>query len=101
MVSRVRGERRSHAARLQHRPQYHSARHSPGRNTGARKLVGMLLGLVGFGPAGPDPKRATFNSRTDNLERSSLWRTPLHKRRCLVPVSGIRRMLYLPEIHRA
>jgi putative SOS response-associated peptidase YedK len=48
----------------------------------------MRWGLVGFGSAGPDPKRATFNARSDNLERSSLWRTPLHKRRCLVPVSG-------------
>ena len=59
-----------------------------GRDTGARELVGMRWGLVGFGSAGPDPKRATFNARSDNLERSSLWRTPLHKRRCLVPVSG-------------
>jgi putative SOS response-associated peptidase YedK len=59
-----------------------------GRDTGARELVGMRWGLVRFGSAGPDPKRATFNARSDNLERSSLWRTPLHKRRCLVPVSG-------------
>lgn len=59
-----------------------------GRDTGARELVGMRWGLVGFGSAGPDPKRATFNARSDNLERSSLWRTPFHKRRCLVPVSG-------------
>ena len=59
-----------------------------GRDTGARELVGMRWGLVGFGSAGPDPKRSTFNARSDNLERSSLWRTPLHKRRCLVPVSG-------------
>jgi putative SOS response-associated peptidase YedK len=59
-----------------------------GRDTGARELVAMRWGLVGFGSAGPDPKRATFNARSDNLERSSLWRTPLHKRRCLVPVSG-------------
>jgi len=59
-----------------------------GRDTGVRELVGMRWGLVGFGSAGPDPKRSTFNARSDNLERSSLWRTPLHKRRCLVPVSG-------------
>jgi putative SOS response-associated peptidase YedK len=50
-----------------------------GRDPGARELVGMRWGLVGFGSAGPDPKRATFNARSDNLERSSLWRTPLHK----------------------
>jgi len=27
-----------------------------GRDTGARELVGMRCGLVGFGPAGPNPK---------------------------------------------
>jgi putative SOS response-associated peptidase YedK len=59
-----------------------------GRDTEARELVGMRWGLVGFGSAGPDAKRATFNARADNLDRSGLWRTPLHKRRCLVPVSG-------------
>jgi putative SOS response-associated peptidase YedK len=58
------------------------------RDTGARELTGMRWGLVGFGSTGPDPKRATFNARADNLERSGLWRAPLHKRRCLVPVSG-------------
>jgi putative SOS response-associated peptidase YedK len=41
----------------------------------------MRWGLVGFGSTGPDPKRATFNARADNLERSGLWRAPLHKRR--------------------
>jgi putative SOS response-associated peptidase YedK len=48
----------------------------------------MRWGLIGFGSAGPDPKRATFNARCENLEKSSLWRVPLHKRRCLVPISG-------------
>ena len=51
-------------------------------------MVGMRWGLVGFGSTGPDPKRATFNARSDNLEKSNLWRVPLHKRRCLVPISG-------------
>ena len=36
----------------------------------------------------PDPKRATFNARADNLAASTLWRRPLHKHRCLVPLSG-------------
>jgi len=58
------------------------------RDTFARELVGMRWGLIGFGSAGPDPKRATFNARCENLEKSSLWRVPLHKRRCLVPISG-------------
>jgi putative SOS response-associated peptidase YedK len=48
----------------------------------------MRWGLVGFGSDGPDPKRATFNARSENLEKSELWRGPLHKRRCLVPLSG-------------
>ena len=59
-----------------------------GRDTGARELVGMCWGLVGFGSSGPDPKRSTFNARSENLTKSDLWRVPLHKRRCLVPVSG-------------
>jgi putative SOS response-associated peptidase YedK len=58
------------------------------RETFARELVGMRWGLIGFGSAGPDPRRATFNARSENLERSDLWRAPLHKRRCLVPLSG-------------
>jgi len=58
------------------------------RDSLARELVGMRWGLIGFGSAGPDPKRATFNARSENLEKSSLWRTPLHKHRCLVPISG-------------
>ena len=58
------------------------------RESSARELTGMRWGLVGFGTAGPDPKRATFNARSENLSKSSLWRTPMHKRRCLVPVSG-------------
>jgi putative SOS response-associated peptidase YedK len=44
--------------------------------------------LVGFGSSGPDPTRSTFNARSENLTRSDLWRVPLHKRRCLVPISG-------------
>jgi putative SOS response-associated peptidase YedK len=59
-----------------------------GRDNFARELVGMRWGLIGFGSAGPDPKRATFNARSENLEKSNLWRAPLHKRRCLVPISG-------------
>ena len=58
------------------------------RDASVRELVGMRWGLIGFGSSGPDPKRATFNARSENLETSSLWRGPVHKRRCLVPVSG-------------
>ena len=59
-----------------------------GRDTGARELVGMRWGLVGFGSSGPDPKRATFNARAESLQNSTLWRRPLHRCRCIVPVSG-------------
>jgi putative SOS response-associated peptidase YedK len=59
-----------------------------GRDTGRRELLGMRWGLVGFGTHGPDPKRSTFNARAEGLAASGLWRVPLHKRRCLVPVSG-------------
>lgn len=59
-----------------------------GRDTGLRELVGMRWGLVGFGSKGPDSTRATFNARAESLAASGLWRVPLHKRRCLVPVSG-------------
>ncbi len=48
----------------------------------------MRWGLVGFGSAGIDPKRSTFNARAEGLENSSLWKRPLHRQRCLVPVSG-------------
>lgn len=48
----------------------------------------MRWGLVGFGSAGPDPKRSTFNARAESLESSILWRRPLHRHRCIVPLSG-------------
>jgi putative SOS response-associated peptidase YedK len=41
---------------------------------------------VMVGLNGPDPKRATFNARSETVETSSLWRVPFRKRRCLVPV---------------
>jgi putative SOS response-associated peptidase YedK len=59
-----------------------------GRDSGVRELAGMRWGMVGFGSKGPDHKRATFNARSENLASSGLWRVPLHKRRCIVPVSG-------------
>ena len=58
------------------------------RDHAARELVPMRWGLVGFGSAGIDPRRSTFNARAENLERSSLWRRPLHRQRCIVPMSG-------------
>jgi putative SOS response-associated peptidase YedK len=58
------------------------------RDTFVRELVSMRWGLISFGSSGPDPKRSTFNARCENLEKSNLWRTPLHKHRCLVPMSG-------------
>ena len=48
----------------------------------------MRWGFVGFGSAGIDPKRSTFNARAEGLQQSSLWNRPLHRQRCIVPVSG-------------
>ena len=53
-----------------------------------REIVPMRWGLVGHNTAGPDPKRSTFNARAESIERSPLWRRPLHSRRCLVPLGG-------------
>jgi putative SOS response-associated peptidase YedK len=36
----------------------------------------MRWGLVGFGSAGPDPKRTTFNTRAEGLANSTLWSAP-------------------------
>jgi putative SOS response-associated peptidase YedK len=58
------------------------------RETGEREIVPMRWGLVGYNSNGPDPKRATFNTRSETVETSSLWRVPFRKRRCLVPLSG-------------
>jgi putative SOS response-associated peptidase YedK len=58
------------------------------KDSAGRELVGMRWGLVGFGSHGPDPKRTTFNARAEGLEKSSIWRRPLHTHRYLIPVSG-------------
>ena len=58
------------------------------RNTFERELVPMRWGLVGFGSKGIDPKRSTFNARAEGLENSSLWKRPLHRQRCIVPMDG-------------
>ena len=58
------------------------------RDTGLRELVPMRWGLVGFGAVGMDSTRSTFNARAEGLERSSLWNRPLHRHRCIIPISG-------------
>jgi putative SOS response-associated peptidase YedK len=58
------------------------------RETYQRELVPMRWGLVGFGSNGIDPKRSTFNARAEGLENSSLWKRPLHRQRCIVPMNG-------------
>ena len=58
------------------------------RDSDAREIVPMRWGLVGYNSAGPDPKRSTFNARSETVEKSPLWRVPFLRRRCLVPVSG-------------
>lgn len=58
------------------------------RDTLERELVPMRWGLVGLGSKGIDPKRSTFNARAEGLENSSLWKRPLHRQRCIVPMNG-------------
>lgn len=58
------------------------------RDTHSRQLVPMRWGLVGFGSKGIDPKRSTFNARADGWENSSLWKRPLHRQRCIIPMNG-------------
>ena len=58
------------------------------RETFGRELVPMRWGLVGFGSKGIDPKRSTFNARAEGLENSSLWKRPLHRQRCIIPMNG-------------
>lgn len=58
------------------------------RGTFERELVSMGWGLVGFGYAKIDPRRSTFNARSEGLANSSLWKRPLHKQRCVVPMNG-------------
>jgi putative SOS response-associated peptidase YedK len=63
----------------------------------ARELVAMRWGLVGFHSNGPDFKLATFNARVENLSKSGLWRDPLRKRRCIVPLSGFYEFRKIPD----
>ena len=58
------------------------------RDTLERELVPMRWGLVGFGSKGIDPKRSTFNARAEGLENSPLWKRPLHRQRCIIPMDG-------------
>ncbi|RRA50468.1 SOS response-associated peptidase [Acidipila sp. EB88] len=58
------------------------------RETDRREIVPMRWGLVGHNSSGPDPKRSTFNARSETIEKSPLWRVPFRRRRCLVPLSG-------------
>lgn len=58
------------------------------READAREIIPMRWRLVGYNSASPDPKRSTFNARSETVERSPLWRGPFQRRRCLVPLSG-------------
>lgn len=64
------------------------------RDTFERELVPMRWAPVGFGSPKIDPKRSTFNARSEGLANSSLWKHPLHKQGCRVLVpspSSLRR----------
>ena len=58
------------------------------RDTLQRELVPMRWGLVGFGPKGIEQKCSTFNARAEDLKQSLLWKRPLHRQRCIVPMHG-------------
>ena len=58
------------------------------RDNSTRELVPMRWGLLGYRSDGFEPRRSTFNARSENLQRSTLWRQPLHRRRCIIPMSG-------------
>jgi putative SOS response-associated peptidase YedK len=58
------------------------------RDSLVREIVSMRWGMVGYRSNGPDPKRSTFNARSESLEKNGLWRAPFYRRRCLVPADG-------------
>ncbi|RRA50494.1 hypothetical protein D1Y84_00335 [Acidipila sp. EB88] len=58
------------------------------RETDTREITPMRRGLVGHNASGSDPKRGTFNARSETIEKSPLWRVPFRRPRCLVPQSG-------------
>ena len=60
------------------------------RETGDRELVPMRWGLVPFFTKQLSDVKgiSTINARAETVDKSPTWKTPFHKRRCLVPADG-------------
>jgi putative SOS response-associated peptidase YedK len=60
------------------------------RETGERELVLMRWGLVAFFTKQLSDVKgiSTINARAETVDKSPTWKTPFHKRRCLVPADG-------------
>lgn len=60
------------------------------KETNAREMVLMRLGLIPFFAKAGDPSGGykTINSKAENVEKGATWREPFKKRRCLVPADG-------------
>ena len=52
------------------------------------QLLDMRWWLVPYWSKEPTTKYAMFNARSESLEKSSAFREPFRKRRCIIPVSG-------------
>lgn len=57
------------------------------RETGDRELIPMRWGLVPFFTKQLSDVKgiSTINARAETVDKSPTWKTPFHKRRCLVP----------------
>ena len=60
------------------------------RDTGEREMVAMRWGMVpNFAKSLADFKGfSTINAKAETLLSKPLWRTPFHRRRCLIPADG-------------
>jgi putative SOS response-associated peptidase YedK len=60
------------------------------RHTGERELVLMRWGLVPFFTKQLSDVKgiSTINAKSEGIDKSPTWRTPIRKRRCLVPADG-------------
>lgn len=60
------------------------------RDTGEREVVMMRWGLIPYFAKSADEFKgfSTVNAKAETVEERALWRSPFHKRRCLVPADG-------------
>jgi putative SOS response-associated peptidase YedK len=53
-----------------------------------REVAMLRWWLIPYWSKEPKTRYATFNARAESLERSSAFKGPFERRRCLVPISG-------------